>query len=152
MVGYILRGGRNFFAFLQKSEKKLERALRLLNEWLEENLRAFIVYFNHATGQHFNGTKNLRDKISLYSEQWSRAVVLDTQMLNSENLQEKLSVAAPKFDRGKIISGVMKYPSTAPRLVMPFDVCNEKENRTWIVPQIKRRIIEEMGKEPVTDV
>ena len=135
----------------KQSDKKLERALKLFSDWSLETSRSFLVYFHHPTGTHSVGTKNLRDKISLHPEAWSRAAVLDTQLLNSEDDEERLSVAAPAFDGGKIVHGVMKDPSTAPRLVLPFNDCNEKEFCAWIVPQIKRRIIE-LGKEPAADV
>ena len=122
-----------------------------MREWSNEYSRSFVVYFHHRTGTHVTGTRNLRDKMALHPESWRRAAVLDTQLLNSENPEEKLEAAAPEFDGGKIVHGVMKNTETAPRLPIPFKHCNEKDFRAWLVPQIKRRVIE-LGKEPVADV
>ena len=54
-------------------DKKLERALKLLSDWSLETSRSFLAYFHHPTGTHSVRTKNLRDKISLHPEAWSRA-------------------------------------------------------------------------------
>ena len=94
-------------------------------------------------------TTTLCDQCS-ETKSWTAAARADTRDLNSEDIEEA-TVAAPVKNLDKDVIATMYETNEIPKLPYDVDLLSEKEARAWILPELKKDLVEN-GSKPVNRI
>ena len=136
-------------------QQMLQSTLKSLAKYSKNARRGFILIVEDNTGLHTFGTKNLKSKFSKEQKcsecskdgSWADAARLDTLDLNSEDLED-VEKTAPKVGDERNILASMYEANETPKLPYDLDLMAEKEARTWLLPELKKDLVEN-GSRPV---
>ena len=138
-----------------QSQQMLKAALKTINKYSQSARRGFLLLVEDNTGLHKFGTKNMAEKFVATTlcdqcseiKSWSAAARADTRDLNSEDVEEAI-VAAPL---DKDVIATMYETNEIPKLPYDVDLLSEKEARAWILPELKKDLVEN-GSRPVNRI
>ena len=81
---------------------------------------------------------------------WESASKLDTKDLNSEDIEDVFDGAAKASSTGDIFAGIYG-DAEVPKLPFDVDIMSEKEAGNWILPELKKDLVEN-GSRPVSRI
>ena len=136
----------------------LKSGLQGMKKYYDNSRRGFIVIVEDNTGLHKFGTKHLVDKFTSTKsceacecdDSWESAAKIDTKDLNSEALEDVTNVAAKASSTGNILASIYD-DSEVPKLPFDVDIMSEKEAGNWILPELKKDLVEN-GSRPVSRI
>ena len=140
------------------SQQMLKAALKAINKYSQGSRRGFLLLVEDNTGLHKFGTKHLAEKFGTTTlcepcnanNSWTDAARADTRDLNSED-NDDVNVAAPTSIPEKDIIAAMYENNEIPKLPYDVDLLSEKEARAWILPELKKDLVEN-GSRPVNRI
>ena len=141
-----------------QSQQMLKAALKTINKYSQSARRGFLLLVEDNTGLHKFGTKNMAEKFVATTlcdqcsetKSWTAAARADTRDLNSEDIEEA-NVAAPVKNLDKDVIATMYETNEIPKLPYDVDLLSEKEARAWILPELKKDLVEN-GSRPVNRI
>ena len=139
------------------NQQMLRSALKGITKYSNSSRRGFFLLVEDNTGLHKYGTKNLTEKYSsttfcqdcLGTKTWVEAARADTRELNSEDMDD-VNDAAPKLGENDIIASLYEA-NDVPKLPYDVDLMSEKESRAWILPELKKDLVEN-GSRPINRI
>ena len=140
------------------SQQMLKSALKAINKYSQGARRGFLLLVEDNTGLHKFGTKNMAEKFITTTicdpcndnKSWTEAARADTRDLNSEDIDDA-NVAAPVNIAEKDVIATMYENNEIPKLPYDVDLLSEKEARAWILPELKKDLVEN-GSRPVSRI
>ena len=140
------------------SQQMLKAALKAINKYSQGSRRGFLLLVEDNTGLHKFGTKHLAEKFVTTTlcepcndnKSWTEAARADTRDLNSED-NDDVNVAAPTSIPEKDFIAIMYENNEIPKLPYDVDLLSEKEARAWILPELKKDLVEN-GSRPVNRI
>ena len=139
-------------------QQMLQSTLKSLAKYSKSSRRGFILVVEDNTGLHTFGTKNLKSKFLKTQkcsecnkdESWTAAARHDTLDLNSEDT-ENVEETAPKVGDDRNILASVYEANETPKLPFHLDLMAEKEARSWLLPELKKDLVEN-GSRPVNRI
>ena len=127
-------------------QNTLKAGLTAMKKYSDTSRRGFLVIVQDNTGLQKFGTKNLveqfqRTKSCEVCCGWEDAAKVDTKELNSENSDDVIDVAAKASTSNHILADVY-MGGDVPRLPFDVDIMSEKEAADWILPELKKDLVE----------
>lgn len=138
-------------------QNMLKSGLKAMKKYSDHSRRGFILIVEDNTGLHKLGTKHLLEKFNstkscedCQNMTWESASKLDTKDLNSEDIEDVSDVAAKASSTGDILAGIYG-DAEVPKLPFDVDIMSEKEAGNWILPELKKDLVEN-GSRPVSRI
>ena len=140
------------------TQKMLKSALNGISKYSKHARRGFLIVVEDNTGLHKFGTRNLVTKYleskccSRCSQEksWEEAAMEDTKNLNSEESSDAVNVAPETLDGQDILANLYQN-NDIPKLPFPIDILSEKEAGAWLLPELKKDLVEN-GSKPVNRI
>ena len=136
-------------------QNTLKAGLTAMKKYSDTSRRGFLVIVQDNTGLHKFGTKNLVEQFQKTKScqaccGWEDAAKVDTKDLNSENSDDISDVSAKASISNHILADVY-MGGDVPKLPFDVDIMSEKEAADWILPELKKDLVEN-GAKPVSRI